>query len=269
MLLGLRIMITAGLDVGSRTTKAVILRDNEIVGMALANTGWLPSAMARETLADALLSASLERKQVQRIVATGYGRIHSAVAELADEQFTEIACHARGIAYHLPQVRTLIDIGGQDSKVIRLDADGLVLDFAMNDRCAAGTGKFLEMTAQGLDLPLDKFIALALSAKSAARISSMCTVFAESEAISLLAEGRDPDEIARGLHNAIAARVVRMAEGLGVEAEVGFSGGVGHNAAMVRALEEVLGMKVLVGSYPQYTGALGAALLATHKGVSR
>jgi predicted CoA-substrate-specific enzyme activase len=181
---------------------------------------------------------------------------------LADEQFTEIVCHARGIVYHLPSIRTLIDIGGQDSKIIRLDEGGLVFDFAMNDRCAAGTGKFLEMTAQGLDLALERFIELALEAKSAARISSMCTIFAESEAISLLAEGRDPDEIARGLHNAIAARVIRMAEGIGVEAEVGFSGGVGQNAAMVRALEEALGLKVQVPPEPQYVGALGAALLA-------
>jgi predicted CoA-substrate-specific enzyme activase len=255
-------MITAGLDIGSRTTKAVILAEGKVVGMALAKTGWLPSAMARETLNDALIAASLEREQIQRIVATGYGRIHSAVAELADEQFTEIACHARGIAYHLPSIRTLIDIGGQDSKIIRLDEGGLVFDFAMNDRCAAGTGKFLEMTAQGLDLALERFIELALEAKSAARISSMCTVFAESEAISLLAEGREPDEIARGLHNAIAARVIRMAEGIGVEAEVGFSGGVGQNAAMVRALEEALGLKVQVPPEPQYVGALGAALLA-------
>jgi predicted CoA-substrate-specific enzyme activase len=258
-------MITAGLDIGSRTTKALILRDSQIVGMALAKTGWLPSAMARETLADALMTANLDRVQVQRIVATGYGRIHSAVTEIADEQFTEIACHARGIAFHLPGVRTLIDIGGQDSKVIRLDEGGLVLDFAMNDRCAAGTGKFLEMTAQGLDLPLDMFIEQALTAKSAARISSMCTVFAESEAISLLAEGREMNEIARGLHNAIAARVVRMAEGLGVEADLGFSGGVGQNAAMVRSLEEVLGVKVLVPPQPQFVGALGAALLAVRR----
>jgi predicted CoA-substrate-specific enzyme activase len=233
-------MITAGLDIGSRTTKAVILRDGQAIGANLLRTGWLPSAMAREALTNALLTAQVHRDEVSRIVATGYGRIHSAVADLADEQFTEIACHARGISHHLPQVRTLIDIGGQDSKVIRLDGNGLVVDFAMNDRCAAGTGKFLEMTAQGMELPLDRFIALALAATNAARISSMCTVFAESEAISLLAEGREPDEIARGLHNAIAGRVIRMVESIGVEAEVGFSGGVANNQAMVRALEAAL-----------------------------
>jgi predicted CoA-substrate-specific enzyme activase len=255
-------MITAGLDVGSRTTKAVILRDGEIVGRSIVKTGWLPSAMAREALENALLLANLRREDLFRIVATGYGRIHSAVFELADVQFTEILCHARGIHHSMPQVRTLIDIGGQDSKVIRLDNSGLVLDFAMNDRCAAGTGKFLEMTAQGLELPLEKFIALALRAKSAARISSMCTIFAESEAISLLAEGVEPEEIARGLHNAIAARVTRLAESLGVESEIGFSGGVGNNKAMVRALEEALGLKIHVPPGPEYVGALGAALLA-------
>lgn len=258
-------MITAGLDVGSRTTKAVVLRDGEIIGRSLVKTGWLPSAMAREALSNALLEAGTDRRNVARIVATGYGRIHSAVADLADEQFTEIICHARGISRFLPQVRTLLDIGGQDSKVIKLDGGGMVLDFAMNDRCAAGTGKFLEMTAQGLELPLDKFISLALKAKSAARISSMCTVFAESEAISLLAEGVEPEEIARGLHNAIAARVVRLAESLGVEPEVGFSGGVGNNLAMVRALEEALGLKVNVPSGPDYIGALGAAMLAAER----
>ncbi|RJP74557.1 MAG: 2-hydroxyglutaryl-CoA dehydratase [Candidatus Zixiibacteriota bacterium] len=255
-------MITAGLDIGSRTTKAVVLAEGRIAGSCLVKTGWLPSAMAREALSGALFEAGLRREQVERLVATGYGRIHQAVAELADEQFTEIACHARGMNFHRPEVRTLVDIGGQDSKVIRLDATGLVMDFAMNDRCAAGTGKFLEMTAQGLDLPLDRFIGLALQARSAARISSMCTVFAESEAISLLAEGREPEEIARGLHNAIAARVARMAETVGVETEVGFSGGVGNNAAMIRALEEALGLPVVVPPRPEFTGALGAALLA-------
>ncbi len=255
-------MITAGLDIGSRTTKCVILQEGRIAGQSLRKTGWLPSVMAREALHDSLQSARLTRDHVAYVVATGYGRIHNAVAEIADAQFTEIACHARGIIFHLPAVRTLIDIGGQDSKAIRLDGNGLVLDFAMNDRCAAGTGKFLEMTAQGLEVSLEKFISLALQAKSAARISSMCTVFAESEAISLLAEGREPEEIARGLHNAIAARVVRLVEGLSVTAEVGFSGGVGNNAAMVRALEEVLGMKVLLPPHPELVGALGAALLA-------
>jgi len=258
-------MITAGIDIGSRTTKAVILSDGDVLGKSLLKTGWLPSAVAREVLGNALLEANVQRKAVSRVVATGYGRIHSAVADLADEQFTEIICHARGINHYLAQVRTLIDIGGQDSKVIKLDGGGLVLDFAMNDRCAAGTGKFLEMTAQGLELPLDQFISLALQAKSAARISSMCTVFAESEAISLLAEGVEPDEIARGLHNAIAARVIRLAEGLGLEAEVGFSGGVANNRAMVKALEEALGMKILVPPNPDYIGAIGAALLAAER----
>jgi predicted CoA-substrate-specific enzyme activase len=262
-------MISAGLDIGSRTTKAVILRDGEVVGRSLLKTGWLPSAMAREALARALFAAGVHREEVGRIVATGYGRIHQAVLAIADAQYTEIACHARGIHYLLPQVRTLIDIGGQDSKAIRLDESGLALDFAMNDRCAAGTGKFLEMTAQGLDLDLEKFIALAMQAKSAARISSMCTVFAESEAISLLAEGKEPDEIARGLHNAIAARVLRMAESLGIEAEIGFSGGVGNNRAMVRALEEAVGMTIFVPENPEYVGALGAALLAADKHFER
>ncbi len=255
-------MITAGLDIGSRTTKAVIWKDGLVIGRTLQKTGWLPSAVARETLSNALYAAGITREEVNKIVATGYGRLHSAIMELADEQFTEIACHARGINFQLPGVRTLIDIGGQDSKIIRLDNCGLVLDFAMNDRCAAGTGKFLEMTAQGMDLPLEKFIALALQARNAARISSMCTVFAESEAISLLAEGRDPDEIARGLHNAIATRVVRLVEGIGVEPDVGFSGGVGHNLAMVRALQEAVGTKILVPPDPEFIGALGAALLA-------
>jgi len=255
-------MITAGLDIGSRTTKAVLLRDGKIAAKSILKTGWLPSAVAREALTNVLYAAGIKRERVSRIVATGYGRIQSAVAGLADDQFTEIACHARGIAHFLPKVRTLIDIGGQDSKVMRLDRDGLVLDFAMNDRCAAGTGKFLEMTAQGLDLPLEKFIELALNARSAARISSMCTVFAESEAISLLAEGREPDEIARGLHDAIAARVARLVEGIGIEEDVGFSGGVANNMAMIRAMKDAIGLTVYVPEGPEYIGAVGAAWLA-------
>ena len=197
--------------------------------------------------------------QIGRVVATGYGRI---AVPFASKKVTEITCHARG-AYHLfPQTRTVIDIGGQDSKVIRLGKDGRVVDFVMNDKCAAGTGRFLEVMARALEVSLEDMGRLSDLARERLTISSMCTVFAESEVVSLIAEGHPKEDIIRGLHDAVSERVAGMAERVGLENGVTMTGGVAKNAGVVRSLEERLGVKISRPEEPQIVGALGAALIA-------
>jgi predicted CoA-substrate-specific enzyme activase len=192
-------------------------------------------------------------------VATGYGRV---AVEFADTQVTEISCYARGIHHLYPEVMTVIDIGGQDSKVVAVGPGGKPLDFAMNDKCAAGTGRFLEVIARAMELDLEDMGPNALRARRAADISSTCTVFAESEVVTLVAEGVPREEIVAGICRSIARRVGGMARRVGVEPPVAFAGGVAKNVGVVRALEEVLGETLIVPEEPQIVGALGAALVA-------
>ncbi len=261
-------MIAAGVDIGSRTTKAVIVdADNKVLADAIDLTGIRPAATGESVLRQAFEGAGLCMEDISRIVATGYGRVS---AHFADETITEITCHAKGVHFLSPTVQTIIDIGGQDSKVIKLDEMGKVADFAMNDRCAAGTGKFLELTARALETDLEDFGALYEKAKKPCSISSVCTVFAESEVISLLADGKALEDIVAGLHLAIAKRVGNMALRLGVEEEVAFTGGVAKNSGVVLALEEELLIEFSPLSYsPQLAGALGAAMLAKKTIISK
>lgn len=258
-------MITAGVDIGSRTTKAVIIDgNNKILSDAIDLTGIRPAQTGNEVLMQAQRKANISREDISQIVVTGYGRVSAA---FADKAITEITCHAKGVHFLAPSVNTIIDIGGQDSKVIRLDETGKVADFAMNDRCAAGTGKFLELTARALETDLEDFGALYVKAKKPCSISSVCTVFAESEVVSLLAEGNNLEDIVAGLHLAIAKRVGNMALRLGVEEDVAFTGGVAKNQGVVYALEEELMIDFSPLSYnPQMAGALGAAILAKNSG---
>ncbi|OIQ09587.1 R-phenyllactate dehydratase activator [Moorella thermoacetica] len=251
--------LTAGVDIGSLTTKAVIVRDGRMAGAAVLKSGVNSVEIAEKALQEALEQAGAGAESLDGIVATGYGRIR---VPFAQRRVTEITCHARGI-YHLwPEVRTVIDIGGQDSKVILLDAGGKVRDFVMNEKCAAGTGRFLEVMAGALDVPVEEMGAISQQAGQGASISSMCTVFAESEVVSLVAEGRPVAEIIRGLHNAVAQRVVAMAQRVGWEEPVAMTGGVAKNPGVVKSLEETLGTSIRVPPDPQIIGALGAALLA-------
>lgn len=254
-------MITAGVDIGSRTTKAVIIEgENKILADAIELTGIRPARTGQMVLDQACKKADLSRQDISRIVVTGYGRVS---ADFADKAVTEITCHAKGVHFLNPSVCTIIDIGGQDSKVIKLDKRGKVADFAMNDRCAAGTGKFLELTARALGTDLESFGELYGKAENPCSISSVCTVFAESEVVSLLAEGVALENIVAGLHRAIAKRVGIMALRLGMEEEVAFTGGVAKNTGVVKALEEELMIEFQSLSFnPQLTGALGAAILA-------
>ncbi|MBC7104586.1 MAG: 2-hydroxyglutaryl-CoA dehydratase [Firmicutes bacterium] len=252
-------MITVGIDMGSVTTKAVVLVDGRWGGASLLPTGADNRGSAEAVLARALAEAGVGREQVAAIVATGYGRIN---APFAHRQVTEITCHGRGCHALLPQTRTIVDVGGQDSKVIRVDDRGRVVDFVMNDKCAAGTGRFLEVMARALETDLAGLAALARRARASVPISSTCTVFAESEVISYVAQGRPKEEIIRGLHEAVVDRLEAMLGRVGVEPAVAMTGGVALNRAIVEELGRRLGMEVHVPPHPQLVGAFGAALIA-------
>ncbi len=252
-------MVTAGIDAGSLTTDAVLLHDGKILAYSIVNTGSQTSRAAERAYQEILEKASMKVSDVAAVVATGYGR-RSVL--FAGRQVTEITCHGRGAAFLSPQVRTVIDIGGQDSKVIRLDEQGNVIDFLMNDKCAAGTGRFLEVMAQALELPVTVLGDAEKEALQAAEISSMCTVFAESEVVSLIARGVPRAEIIRGLHRAVAERTTALAHRLGLEPAVMMTGGVAKNTGIVSALSEKLGVEIFVPPEPQIVGALGAALVA-------
>ncbi|MGE5531699.1 MAG: acyl-CoA dehydratase activase [Bacteroidota bacterium] len=260
-------MITAGIDVGSLTAKAIVYDSGEdrVVGRSLVSLTHDPAQAGHLALAQALAEAGLTQNQVAASTATGYGRI---ALQFATYRITEISCHARGVHHLLPSVRTVVDVGGQDSKVTRLDEAGRALDFEMNDRCAAGTGRFLEVMAGALGVDLTGLSDLALSSASPASLSSTCTVFAESEVVGLLAQGRAREDLAAGLCLAVARRVAAMTQRLGLEPEVAFTGGVALNEGVRAALVEVLGVPVTVPPDPQLTGALGAALLAWEKSVA-
>ncbi len=253
-------MLCAGIDAGSRAIKVVLIdaATRAVIARAAADQGVDQAARAAALLADALAQAGQPRAAVARIVATGYGR--TALAD-ADTTVTEITCHARGVHHLHPDARTVIDIGGQDSKLLRLGEDGHVRDFVMNDRCAAGTGRFLEVVADRLGLPLSELGACADRADAPAAISSMCVVFAETEIVGLLAAGASAANIVGGIQNAIAARLSAMAGRL-VADPVYFTGGVARIPGMDRALARTLNRPVTLAALPAYTGALGAALLA-------
>ncbi|MFN2232443.1 MAG: acyl-CoA dehydratase activase [Anaerolineae bacterium] len=252
-------MVTAGVDVGAITAKAAILRDGELLASAIIMAGYDRAAAARQVLDQALAQAKLVRGQVACLVATGYGRVQ---VPGADRSVTEITCHARGAHHLCTDVRTVIDIGGQDSKGIAVGPGGRVVDFVMNDKCAAGTGRFLEVMAHALEVDLADFGALALSAARRAKISSTCTVFAESEVVTHLAAGTPRPEVIAGIHEAIAARVATMLGRISVKDAVVLTGGVARNAGVARMLEERLGHAIVVPEQAQLAGAIGAALIA-------
>jgi len=257
-------VIVAGVDIGSLTAKAVILQDADILGYSIMPAGSDVTAVAERTLTAALGKAGLSREQLAAVVSTGYGR---AKVPLASKSVTEITCDAKGAQHLFPETGMIIDIGGQDSKVISLDREGRVIDFVMNDKCAAGTGRFLEVMAQALEIELNELGPVSLKHKKSVVISSMCTVFAESEVVSLIAEGYAKEDILNGLHQAIASRVSAMAQSLRVEKVVALGGGVAKNVGVVRALEQNLRVKVKVPAEPQIIAALSAAICAREMAV--
>lgn len=257
----------AGIDIGSLSTEAVLLDgDGGVAGFAIVATGASARKACDEALSRALAAAEADASCIAFLVSTGYGRERVASA---DRRVTEITCHARGVRRLFPEARTVIDIGGQDSKVIRLSRDGKVADFAMNDKCAAGTGRFLEVMARTLEMDLEDLGPCSLRSTKSLAVSSMCTVFAESEVVSLIASGAAPEDIARGIHNAVADRVAALAERVGTAPPAVLTGGVAKNPGARKALEERFGLPLLVPPEPQITGALGAALIAREEGLSR
>jgi len=254
--------LTAGIDIGSITAKAAVLRNDELLGTHLIFTGYNAEVAGRRVFEELIATLGLASAEIGRIVATGYGR---KSVSFADRAVTEIMCHAAGARFLEPSVRSLIDIGGQDSKAVVMDDGGRVINFTMNDKCAAGTGRFLEVMARALEADLDEFGAFSLRAEQPAKISSLCTVFAESEVISLIAKGETRENIIAGIHEAIASRVSAMANRIGLIAPVLMTGGVAQNIGVVRALEKVIGMPVVVSPQAQVAGAIGAACIAREK----
>lgn len=250
---------TAGIDVGSITAKAAVMGDGVLLGTRVIFTGYNSEAAGRRVFDELLGELGLGRTGIDRVVATGYGRKSVATA---DKAVTEIMCHAAGAHFLDPSIRSVIDIGGQDSKAIAMGENGRLLNFAMNDKCAAGTGRFLEVMARALEADLDAFGELSIRAKKPARISNLCTVFAESEVISLIAKGEKRENIIAGIHEAIASRIAAMASRIGLAEPVMMTGGVARNLGVVRALEKAIGMQVVVSPHAQVNGAIGAAAIA-------
>ena len=247
-----------GVDIGSAATKAVAM-DTEgrmIASVAVqSGTGTRGVAKAMETLYG---SEALIRQDRVITVATGYGRMKYADA---DFQMSEITCHARGVHKLVPGARTIIDIGGQDSKAMEIDEHAAIAQFVMNDKCAAGTGRFLEVMARIMEMDISLLGAVDVQAEEIAAISNTCTVFAESEVISRLSEGEKIPNIVAGIHQSVAKRVAGLAMRVGILEKVVLTGGVAHNSGIIRALERELGVKLTIPEHPQITGALGAALL--------
>ena len=253
----------AGVDVGSTQTKAVIVDEvRTIVARALIPTGANVSRAGETAFLEACRLAGLAREAVGYVVGTGYGRYK---VTFGDAQITEITCHARGAHSLFPATRTVVDMGGQDTKAIKVGADGSVADFSMNDKCAAGTGRFLSAAADVTGVGLDEIGPLSLEATQPVRLTSVCTVFVESDIMSYLAQRKKVEDILGGVHKAIAARTMALVRRVGVEEEITFTGGVSRNLGMVRALEGVLGRSINVSADGHFMGALGAALFALER----
>jgi len=257
-------MYTVGIDIGSVTAKGALMAGEVLLAATACFTGYNAGAAASTIYERLLTDHQVSAADIRGVVATGYGRNS---VPFADRTFTEIMCHAAGARHLNPAIRAVIDIGGQDSKAIILGDGGNVANFIMNDKCAAGTGRFLEVMARALEVDLDNFGALSLEADGPAKISSLCAVFAESEVVSLIAKGERRENIIAGIHEAIASRVAAMATrlGIGPSASVMMTGGVARNIGVVKAMEKALGYPISVSPHAQMTGAIGAARLAARE----
>jgi len=253
-------MIYAGIDIGSITAKAALIKDNKLLGTLVIPTGYNPKTAGKKVFADLLAQTHIAHQDVTAIVATGYGRNS---VEFADKAMTEIICHGVGAHFLNPKIRGIIDVGGQDSKAIALDAQGQVENFAMNDKCAAGTGRFLEVMAKALEVELNDLGTMGLRSNAPSKISSICTVFAESEVISMIAGEQKREDIIAGIHESTAARIAGLVAKVKLQSPVIMTGGVAKNQGMVKALEKRLSIQILVGAFPQENGAIGAAVLAS------
>ncbi len=257
-------MITAGIDLGSTYVKAAVVKDGVRIGHGVAPTGHDHDLSSKRVLDSALKMAGIEMKDIVHITSTGYGR---RVTTLAHDNISEISANARGVQWLGAElgVRTIIDIGGQDTKVIAMDDNLKMINFSMNDKCAAGTGRFLEVLAKVLDVPLSEMGPLSLTSKDPVDITTTCLVFAKSEVANLIFQGVPKEDIIMGIHKAVARRLVAMAKKVGVHDVVFFDGGPAKNTGMIFAMERELGRKMYVPDNPQIVTATGAALLAVER----
>ena len=253
---------TLGIDIGSTASKCVMLADGkEIVAKSLISVGAGTSGPQR-AIDEVLESAGKKREEMAFVLATGYGR--NSLMNYADKQMSELSCHAKGAHFLFPEVHTVIDIGGQDVKVLQIE-DGIMTNFAMNDKCAAGTGRFLDVMARVLEVDVKDLGRLGAMSTKYVGISSTCTVFAESEVISQLSMGTDKCDIINGIHKSVAGRVAGLAHRIGVRDQVVMTGGLDQNQGVVSALQDELGHEIHTSPLTQYNGALGAALFAFDK----
>ena len=255
-------MFTMGIDIGSTSSKAVILEDGIRVAARKVIEAGIGSEGPDRVFADAMSEAGITREEITRVMATGYGRM---TFPGADDQASELSCHGKGIHYLIPEARVVIDIGGQDAKVMQINERGALLNFVMNDKCAAGTGRFLDVMAGILSVQTSELAELAAKAEEPLSISSVCTVFAESEVISHLAAGATRSDVAAGIHQSVAKRVAGLGNRIGFRGPIAMSGGVALNAGVVRALEHELGKQIVTHPDAQLAGAYGAAILAFEK----
>lgn len=262
-------IITAGVDIGAATTKVVILKDKKILAKAITSTKADPNLAAKLVMKEALKQAELSKDDLNYVVSTGTGR---RAIEFGDKVITEITANAQGAKFlgsPLGVIRTIVDLGGQDSKAIALDENGNIINFVMNEKCAAGTGRFLEVMANVLGVKLEDLGKLSLKSKNPVKINATCTVFAESEVISLIAQKRKKEDIIAGLHEAIAKRIAGMVRDAGAREVIFFDGGGAKNVGIQKVLEKELGMKVYVPKEPEFVIALGAALIARELAISK
>jgi len=255
-------MLVAGIDIGSRAVKAVVMNDGTIVSSVICDTGPESVKTSQMSMEKVLEGTKLSLKDIQYIVATGYGRV---LVPFANENISEISCHARGITWYFPSVRTILDMGGQDCKAINCDGDGRVTNFIMNDKCAGGTGRFLEMIAEVLNIPLKEIGDAALRSEKAIPFNTICAVFAKSEAIAHLRKGVSKNDILAGLNEAIATRCLNLLKRISIEREFSITGGIAKNKGMVAELRKKVGSEPLLCEDPQIIGALGAALFAEER----
>ena len=258
--------ISAGVDIGSTTSKATIIKEGKVIGSSLIPSGHDMAQSAETVFEQALKQRRLEKEDINYIIATGYGR-HGVL--FADETVSEIACHAKGAYTSESGISVIIDVGGQDSKLIWINETGSVMDFAMNDKCAAGTGRFLDLVSGTLGLGLKEMGKISLKSHNPCTISSTCAIFAETEVVALRSRGTSREDIVAGIHQSLALRIMSMGSRRGFKKEVAFSGGVAKNVGMCRAIEEKIGFKLVLPEEPQLMGALGAALLASERNRSK
>lgn len=253
-------MIYAGIDIGSITAKAALIKDNTLLATHTMPTGFDHLKAGKKVFEVVLEKAGALNKEIAAVVSTGYGR---ASITFADKNLTEILCHGTGAFFLNSDIRGIVDVGGQDSKAILLDDQGRVADFAMNDKCAAGTGRFLEVMARAMEVELDQMGDVGLKSKKPSKISSICTVFAESEVISMIARQEKREDIIAGIHDSAAARVAILARKVNIKSPIMMTGGVAKNKGMVKALEKHLGAHMIISGLPQENGAIGAAVQAS------